>query len=439
MHEDTLHKLEQAGLTDVGVRRSHNQDAFAVLTASEPETWRERGHLLLVADGMGAHAVGELASKISADIIPHTYQKHVEQGPPQALRRAFLEANRAIHERGLQNPEFRNMGTTTTVLVLRPEGAWVGHVGDSRVYRIRAGMIEQLSYDHSLHWEMARRQRVDPSQIKGVPSNVIVRSLGPDAAVRIDIEGPHEVLPGDIYLLCSDGLSGQVSDVEMGAIVNALPLFEACRFLVDLANLRGGPDNITIVLGKIPGTPTPEARAKIRKARLAMRPPWYMQLPWPGLALTGGIALAFIALLVVLTGNARQAVLPFVMAAVALGTGIFGVYRAHRRAEQEELDDEPVAGPPRVYRQTTCAIDAALTAKLSDTQKFLLEQVRESRWPFEEQAFQKHLAASQVAAERGDSVAAFRELCRSISILTDAIRLQRNRGEVFLPTWEGAD
>src|SRR6266404_1769252 len=115
-------------------------------------------------------------------------------------------------------PATSSRGTTATALLLRPEGAWIGHVGDSRAYRIRDGRIEQLSFDHSLVWEMARRHGVDPDSLPGIRKNVIVRSLGPEALVEVDIEGPHPVQAGDHYLLCSDGLSGQVFDAEIGAL-----------------------------------------------------------------------------------------------------------------------------------------------------------------------------------------------------------------------------
>src|SRR2546423_1604638 len=146
---------------------------------------------------MGAHAVGELASKIAVDNIPHLYFKHAHQGPAAALATAILDTNSAIYSRGQQNREFEGMGTTGTVLLLRPEGAWIAHVGDSRVYRVRDGKIEQLSFDHSLVWELARRQRKDPGELQGIPSNVIVRSLGPEPLVQVDVEGPHPVQAGD--------------------------------------------------------------------------------------------------------------------------------------------------------------------------------------------------------------------------------------------------
>src|SRR5260370_39368521 len=116
-------------------------------------------------------------------------------------------------------------------------------------------MVEQLSFDHSLVWEIERRQSVQPETLKGYRSNVIIRSLGPDPLVQVDIEGPHPLRPGDIFLLCSDGLSGQLTDHEIGAIASVLPPAESCRFLVHLTNLRGGPDNITVVIIRVGVTP----------------------------------------------------------------------------------------------------------------------------------------------------------------------------------------
>src|SRR5262249_2731521 len=235
-------QIEQASLTDVGVKRSHNQDNLAIQLVKDQEQWVRSGHLFLVADGMGGHAVGEKASEQAAAIIPHTYFKYAAEGPIPALRKAFLEANATIHAFGQQNREFQGTGTTSTALVLRPEGAWIAHVGDSRAYRIRNGIIEQLTYDHSYVWELARIQGRDPDEIEDFPHNVIHRCLGPQPLVQVDIEGPHPVLPGDIFLLCSDGLSGPLTDKELGAVASVLAPGEACRFLVDLANLRGGPD-----------------------------------------------------------------------------------------------------------------------------------------------------------------------------------------------------
>jgi protein phosphatase len=239
-------KVEYAALSDIGVRRHNNQDSYAVQIAGDREQWSDRGHLFLVADGMGGHAVGELASKIAADTIPHTYHKLREQDVGPALKAAVVAGNATINARGEMNRDFTRMGTTCTTLVLAPKGAWIAHVGDSRAYRIRGERIEQLTFDHSLQWELLRQGKMSPEDIfRFEPRNVITRSLGPSPTVNVDMEGPFPIRPGDAYLLCSDGLSSLVKDEEIGIAVRELPPTEACCLLVDLANLRGGPDNIT--------------------------------------------------------------------------------------------------------------------------------------------------------------------------------------------------
>lgn len=245
--------IEVASISDVGMRRASNQDNFCVSMASSVGRWSELGHLFLVADGMGAHAAGELASEIAADKIPHLYSKYREVSAPEALRQAVSEANAAIHRKGQANEDFYNMGTTCSVLTLLPQGAVVAHVGDSRVYRLRNNTLEQLTFDHSLVWEMRASGNLDPDDESAnlVPKNVITRSLGPYPNVKVDLEGPFPVQVGDIFLLCSDGLTGQVTDSELGPILSNLPTKEAARVLVDLGNLRGGPDNITLIIVKV--------------------------------------------------------------------------------------------------------------------------------------------------------------------------------------------
>ncbi len=208
----------------------------------------------MVADGMGAHAAGELASKIAADVVPLTYHKLREKSPPDALLAAVLDSNDQIHNRGSASPDFKGMGTTATTLVLLPEGALIAHVGDSRAYRLRGNCIEQLTFDHSLVWELhAAGQNMEDPVPNYVPKNIITRSLGPNAAVQVDREGPFPIQVGDTFLLCSDGLSGQVQDAEIGAILACLSPAEAVQSLVHIANLRGGPDNITIIVAKVLG------------------------------------------------------------------------------------------------------------------------------------------------------------------------------------------
>lgn len=247
-------QIECAQLSDLGMKRLNNQDSVAVLVTDDAATWSQRGHLMMVADGMGAHAAGELASKLAVDNVPHTYFKLRDLYPPAALRQAIRDANTLIHTKGQSAIGFQGMGTTCSCLVLLPHGALVAHIGDSRVYRIRGDQLCQLTFDHSLVWEMAAAGHIAEQDVPPyIPKNVITRSLGPHETVNIDLEGPYDAAPGDLFLLCSDGLSGQVPDAEIGVLLQCLSPAEAVQTLVDLANLRGGPDNISVIIARIVG------------------------------------------------------------------------------------------------------------------------------------------------------------------------------------------
>lgn len=249
-------QLEYASISDIGFRRQMNQDAYRVQLCPERQTWEEYGHLFVVCDGMGGHAVGELASKIAIDTIPQVFFKSRETDAAECLKKSIEIANTNINDRGMQNHDFQRMGTTCSALVLSPRGAIIGHVGDSRVYRVRGLDVEQLTFDHSLQWELLRQGKMSPEEIfLKQPRNVITRSLGPMPDVRVDVEGPHPVLPGDVYLLCSDGLTGHINDAEIGMITRHLPPAVASRLLVHLANLRGGSDNITVVIVRVGDVP----------------------------------------------------------------------------------------------------------------------------------------------------------------------------------------
>jgi serine/threonine protein phosphatase PrpC len=249
--------VQYASRTDVGMRRAANQDSQAVRMCTDYEEWSRCGHLFVVADGMGGHAVGDLASRIAVDTLPHAYFKHDADSIESRLRSAILAANKAINDRGRENREFEGMGTTCSVLSLSERGALVGHVGDSRVYRVRRGQIEQLTFDHSLQWEMIRIGRATAENVELFhPRNVITRCLGPDAQVQVDVEGPFSVEAGDFFLLCSDGLTNHVTDAEIGQIVSSLPPSESSRLLINLANCRGGSDNCTVVVVAVDSYPS---------------------------------------------------------------------------------------------------------------------------------------------------------------------------------------
>ena len=204
--------VEYGHFSHTGMRRANNQDNLAAVPAANETQFKSQGHLFLVADGMGGHLGGEKASELAVQIVPLTFAKNIHQGAALALRMALQDANGSIKRRGNEAIHIYNMGTTCSVLALREEGAWVGHVGDSRVYRIRSKNIDQITFDHSYLWETARIRKVPPERIKDVMQNKILRCLGPDQMVEVDIEGPHPLRPGDTFLLCSDGLSGPVGN-----------------------------------------------------------------------------------------------------------------------------------------------------------------------------------------------------------------------------------
>jgi len=234
------------------MRRKNNQDSVAVALADSPERWASHGHLFVVADGMGAHAAGELASKLATDNIPHSYFKRTEQSPSEAIVAAVCEANDKINTKGENSVDFRGMGTTCSCLVLLPQGALAAHVGDSRVYRLRGSRFEQLTFDHSLVWEMAAASNATEEDVPDyVPKNVITRSLGPHPTVSVDVEGPFALRSGDRFLLCSDGLTGPLRPELIGMVLSAMSPSEAAQSLIDLANLLGGPDNITVIVAEV--------------------------------------------------------------------------------------------------------------------------------------------------------------------------------------------
>ena len=225
--------------------------------SGEYQEWIDCGHLFVVADGMGGHSVGDLASRIAVESLPIAYFKIDAESIPDRLRSAVVAANRAINDKARENPEFADMGTTCSTLVLSTAGAVVGHVGDSRVYRVRNGQIQQLTFDHSLQWEMVRQGRATIDNVDMLhPRNVITRCLGPDQNVQIDIEGPFSVQPEDRFVICSDGLTGHMTDSEIGAIASSMPPSDAARLLINLANCRGGTDNVTVVVARVEKFPT---------------------------------------------------------------------------------------------------------------------------------------------------------------------------------------
>ncbi|MBK7366779.1 MAG: Stp1/IreP family PP2C-type Ser/Thr phosphatase [Candidatus Eisenbacteria bacterium] len=248
--------LQLATLTDVGRKRSGNEDSHAVWVSEEPAEFARRGALLVVADGMGGANAGEVASRLAADTVIETYRADTGGDPAHALRVAIETANSRVHSQSVANHDQRGMGTTCTAVVVRGNKVWIGHVGDSRAYLVRDGETHRLTSDHSLVAELVERGHLTEEEAKHDPRrNVVTRSVGALADVQVDAGPIDEPLrAGDRIVLCSDGLHGQVSDSEIAMLTSDQEPDEACQSLIDLANERGGPDNITVVIARIPGS-----------------------------------------------------------------------------------------------------------------------------------------------------------------------------------------
>ncbi len=409
--------VEHAAISDVGLRRSNNQDSFAVALAGSPEFWARRGHLFMVADGMGAHAAGELASKMATDTVPHTYHKLLEESPPNAIRQAVEDANGRIHTRGQANLDFRGMGTTTSALVLLPEGAIVAHVGDSRVYRVRGDRVEQLSFDHSLVWEMMAAGKIREQEVPSyIPKNIITRSLGPSPQVQVDLEGPFPLAPGDTFMLCSDGLTGQVSDEELGAILGALPPRESAQTLVDLANLRGGPDNITVIVVRVVRIPPAPAIAPLPLRNHAAARPIH-PIAW---VVLGVLSLATLLLLV---AHRHEVALFTGLGALIAGAAV--VVRRFGGSEDRPGLGQRLGRGPHVSKP--CPTNNDFVSKLAKVVVQLREAATEENWSIDWTRFNTFDARAISAAERKDYLEAVREYGHAISFMMEEIRGQRRK------------
>ena len=236
--------LQFTVLSDVGRVRSGNEDsAHARLDPAGT-----KGLLLVVADGMGGAAAGEVASRMAVETIDEVYFADPDDSPEHRLRRGILAANERIARTGDEQDELHGMGTTCTALAIVGANGYLGHVGDSRAYQLRGRTITRLTRDMSV-WAERVRAGAPPSSEYG--RNQLSDAVGVNPTLEPDTRGDVDVAVGDRFLLCSDGLWGLVTDPELLEIVNRAPLEVACRMLVDLANRRGGPDNVSVILAAV--------------------------------------------------------------------------------------------------------------------------------------------------------------------------------------------
>lgn len=429
MSVDWNQSLQHAALTDIGMRRANNQDSHAVVLASDVENWYRRGHLFIVADGMGAHAAGELASKSAVDGIPHLYHKHHELSPPEALQKAIIETNAEIHRRGQANADFHNMGTTSSMLLLLPQGALVAHVGDSRIYRLRGDTFRQLTFDHSLVWEMRRElqqagQTPEAAEAAALaPKNVITRSLGPNEKVKIDFEGPYPVAQGDTFILCSDGLTGRVEDAEIATILRTLPAKEAARALVDLANLRGGPDNITVIVVRVINPNIATANAQIEPLVLGADMEDTRDVHLAVWIITGVSLLSALVMAIIGFGPAALAIGCIGIMAATVGVlQKFGSLRFGKSKEVSLTDGRRLGGGP--YTETKLPTGKAL---LDAWQQIIDKQVEAGRQKGRQYDWARIQRESQLAttANANDPTAAARRFASLLHHMMDQVRQQQ--------------
>jgi PPM family protein phosphatase len=260
------------GRTDVGRTREHNEDAFVVadLTTNnatlQPEVRRHtlgpKGTLFMVADGMGGAAAGEIASAMAVEVVLGelrekwiTNETYDAEEFVRAIKRATAAANQQIHTFAASHSEYRGMGTTATVAGLLGDTLYVAQVGDSRAYLVRDGVARQITKDQSLMQKLIEAgELTEEEAAQSERRNIILQALGPEPLIKIDLTH-QKVRRGDVLVLCSDGLSGQVSKDEIARIVTEAPdLVGACKQLIDRANENGGPDNITVIAARFDGS-----------------------------------------------------------------------------------------------------------------------------------------------------------------------------------------
>jgi serine/threonine protein phosphatase PrpC len=233
--------------TDTGLVRTLNEDSVAWVTPHDQDVANGRGSLALVADGMGGHAAGEVASALAADVIRRLY--YDLDGPiPQVLANAFAAANRAIIEYADEHPECRGMGTTCTVLAFSDRKAWLAHIGDSRAYLLRDRNLIQISEDQTLVAKLVSEGTMTQQEADHSPMhNVILQALGTTANIKPMIGAKGLPLhSGDVLILCSDGISNMVPDEKIAEVAARLAPQEACDALIEAALAAGGHDNASL-------------------------------------------------------------------------------------------------------------------------------------------------------------------------------------------------
>lgn len=264
MHEPTL--FISYGNSDVGRVRTNNEDSYLYKTFSLNSNGTPDAFLMVVADGMGGHAAGEVASaKVIEELNDNLNEKSLEK-LPYILKEIIDKANSKIFNISAQNTELNGMGTTCTAMIYYKEQVHLAHVGDSRAYLIRDGEISRLSKDHTVVEELLEAGTITEEKARTIPErNILLRAVGTSEQLEVDVYPPMDTSGGDIFLLCSDGLTEYLYEEEIRDTVTSVPLENVCDELIKIANERGGADNITVQLAILREKP------KIKKTRQILK------------------------------------------------------------------------------------------------------------------------------------------------------------------------
>jgi serine/threonine protein phosphatase PrpC len=256
-------KIEVGNLSDIGKKRTANEDYFGLYEGIY-------GNLIVVCDGMGGNKGGYRASRLAVETIKEEFDKikGINYDPKVVLKEAMIQADIKMKKESAENVELKEMGSTAVILLIKEGEAYTAHIGDSRIYMIREGNIHQLTKDHSLVQQMIDGGIITAERAKDHPNkNVIVRSLGADGSSEPEIAEPFQVFKNDYYILCSDGLTAYVDEYELQEIVTTNSPQVSCSKLINIANERGGKDNITVQIVKVKkGKHLPIKKETIRKA-----------------------------------------------------------------------------------------------------------------------------------------------------------------------------
>ena len=263
-------QIEATGLSEAGPHREINEDSIGAFVPSETPGSERKGYLYVVADGMGGHLAGEVASATAVSTLRDEYYSpsgHSRIEP--ALRQAVQAANLRVHDLAHRHPEYRSMGTTLTTVAIVGSWAYVAHVGDSRAYHWRRGQLNLLTTDHSEAAELVRMRILKPDKVRDHPGrSVLTRSIG-SALISRPVFLRQPIATDDRFILCSDGLWSELEDRELAEVVGASSPAEACRELMDRVLARGCPDNASVEVVHVVAAETQDEPARSRMGWLS--------------------------------------------------------------------------------------------------------------------------------------------------------------------------